>query len=248
MKLLAFLPVGILAGILGSVVGIASLASYPALIMFGLPPITANVTNLTSQALLCIGSVYSSFKDIKHHYKQTAIYTCLLFLGAAIGTVIVLHESSSTFAKIVPFFVLAATVLILKPQTSHKNRTATRKSWLKYFTMVVLFLLGIYCAYFGAGSGIVYLALMGVVSTAPFKVYNSVRNVTMVGPAVVSAVVYATQAPVNWAVVVPLGIGMLLGGYLGPIIVRHVDEKKIKLFVVFCGIILTIYLFMKAYA
>ncbi|XIF20105.1 MAG: sulfite exporter TauE/SafE family protein [Acetilactobacillus jinshanensis] len=113
--------------------------------------------------------------------------------------------------------------------------------------MVVLFLLGIYCAYFGAGSGIVYLALMAVVSTEPFKVYNSVRNVSMVGPAIASAVVYATQASVNWSVVVPLGLGMLVGGYLGPIIVRHVNEKHIKIFVVICGLILTVYLFMKAY-
>lgn len=197
MKLLAFFPVGLISGILGAVVGIASLASYPALIMFGLPPITANVTNLTSQGLLCIGSFYSSLRDIVGHGKQTLIYTILLLVGSIIGTIIVLHESSASFAKIVPFFVLAATLLILKPKTKAANKTDKKKLWVRYLTMFILFLLGIYCAYFGAGSGIVYLALMATVSTAPFKVYNSIRNVSMVGPAVVSTIVYATLAPVN---------------------------------------------------
>ena len=216
--------------------------------MAGLPPITANVTNLTSQALLCVGSLFSSLKDIKHHYKKTLLYFCLLLVGAVLGTIIVLIESSSSFAKIVPFFVLIATCLILKPKSKHPKIASPRKAfWIKVGTLMAVFLLGIYCAYFGAGSGIVFLALMAIVSHEKFRTYNSIRNVAVSGPAIISAVVYAIKAPVDWFIVVPLGIGMLIGGYLGPIIVRHVNTKSIQRFVVLCGLILTIYLFTKAY-
>ena len=246
--MLMFFPIGIVSGILGAIVGIASLASYPALIMFGLPPITANVTNLTSQGLLCIGSIWSSLKDIQHHYRETLLYFCLLLVGAVIGTFIVLHESGSSFAKVVPFFVLAATALILLPRTRHHKTSNSRKQfWIDIITIVTIFLLGIYCAYFGAGSGIIFLALMAIVSKENFQTYNSIRNVAIAGPAVVSAVVYSMKAPVDWPIVVPLGLGMLIGGYLGPIIVRHTKPQYIKSFVIFCGLVLTIYLFVKAY-
>ena len=42
---LTLILIGVAAGIVSTVGGLASLVSYPALLALGLPPVTANVTN-----------------------------------------------------------------------------------------------------------------------------------------------------------------------------------------------------------
>ena len=51
---------GIGAGLAGSIAGLASLISYPALLATGLPPVTANVTNTVALVLNSVGSVSAS--------------------------------------------------------------------------------------------------------------------------------------------------------------------------------------------
>ncbi len=228
--------------------GIASLISYSCLLVTGLPSVVCNVTNLTSEVFIGIGSFFSSLKDIKHHGKETLIYFCLIFVGALIGSLIVSVESSTSFEKIVPFFVLIAAFLIVKPKSKIQHHFSDRtKRWLESGAFFAIFLMGIYCGYFGAASGVVFLALLSVTSHSSFHVYNAIRNISIMGGSIVSVIVFALRANVYWPLVLPLGIGMLIGGYLGPIIVRHVNEKVMKWIIAACALVLSVALFIKAY-
>ena len=51
---------GVGAGLTGSIAGLASLISYPALLATGVPPVTANVTNTVALVLNSVGSVSAS--------------------------------------------------------------------------------------------------------------------------------------------------------------------------------------------
>ena len=55
---------GIGAGLTGSIAGLASLISYPALLAIGLPPVTANVTNTVALVLNSVGSVSASRPEL----------------------------------------------------------------------------------------------------------------------------------------------------------------------------------------
>ena len=55
---------GILGGLTGSIAGLASVATYPALLAVGLPPITANVTNTVALVFNGVGSVVGSRPEL----------------------------------------------------------------------------------------------------------------------------------------------------------------------------------------
>lgn len=75
---------GFAAGLLASVAGLASLASYPALLLVGLPPVIANVTNTTALIFSGIGSMASSLKELRGNWKRLAIYIGLSLVGSVI--------------------------------------------------------------------------------------------------------------------------------------------------------------------
>ena len=57
---LVLLLAGVAGGLAGSIAGLASIATYPALLAVGLPPVTANVTNTVSLVFASTGSVSAS--------------------------------------------------------------------------------------------------------------------------------------------------------------------------------------------
>lgn len=109
---------GFVAGLLASVAGLASLASYPALLLVGLPPVLANVTNTTALIFSGIGSTMSSLRELHGHWKKVALFTFLASCGSVAGSWLLLIAPASSFEKIVPFFIFAAGLFIItfKPQ------------------------------------------------------------------------------------------------------------------------------------
>ena len=56
---------GIGGGLAGSVAGLASVATYPALLLVGLPPVTANMTNTVALVFNGVGSVLGSLPELR---------------------------------------------------------------------------------------------------------------------------------------------------------------------------------------
>jgi hypothetical protein len=63
---------GVLGGLLASIAGLASPVSYPALLLIGIPPVVANVTNTAGLVLSGIGATASSTKELRGEGKTVA--------------------------------------------------------------------------------------------------------------------------------------------------------------------------------
>ncbi len=108
-----------------------------------------------------------------------------------------------------------------------------------------MFLVGVYSGYFGAASGVVMLALLLFLLDAPFAECNAEKNATLGAANVVSSIVYMTQVKIKWLFVIPLSIGFLIGGYVGPKIVRYAPVKPLKILISIGALVLSIVLFMQ---
>lgn len=104
---------GILAGIVSAVASMASLISYPALLIVGVPPVTANITNTASLIFTGAGSAMSSLKDLRGHWLETAKYSVFILIGALGGSLLLLRFPGTVFEKLVPFFVLFSAGMLL---------------------------------------------------------------------------------------------------------------------------------------
>ncbi|KRM07088.1 integral membrane protein [Liquorilactobacillus ghanensis DSM 18630] len=242
---------GLVAGLLSSIAGLASLASYPALLLVGLPPVLANVTNTTALIFSGIGSTVSSLKELHGHWKKVIIFTILASCGSVAGSLLLLIAPASSFEKIVPFFIFTAGVLLLlssrKKIGAPANSQLTKSFWVNLISWVGVFLIGGYTGYFGAAGGVIFLAILSLITDDSFAVINAIKNVIAFASNSIATLIFIFKTRIDWLMVIPLGFGLLIGGYLGPIIVRHVNIHLLRALIALAAFGLAGYLFVTAY-
>lgn len=91
------------------------------------------------------------------------------------------------------------------------------------------------------------LALLNIITGEPFKTYNAEKNFIMFCANLLSLVVYATKTAIKWEYVIPLGVGFIIGGYLGPGLVRRIPDKLIRIVVAVGATVLAAVLAYQAY-
>lgn len=254
--ILVLLPAGVLAGIASTVAGLASLVSYPALLLVGIPPVTADVTNTTSLIFTGIGSAISSRRELRGHVRELLKLLPLTIGGSICGSMLLLTAPASTFEHVVPFFIFAAAVLIIWPELPHPHRQKAASEnekgpWKKraaaIIVCILIFCVGMYSGYFGAAAGVVMLAILAATSQLKFAEYNALKNVALGASNVVAAIFFAFHTHIEWMAVVPLAIGFFAGGMIGPAIVRRVPTRVLHIIIAICATGLAAYLFVKAY-
>lgn len=248
---------GIIAGLLATMAGLASLVSYPLLLSLGVPPVNANVTNTAALIWTGVGSALSSRKELKRNKKITLQVTIVTLVGGIVGSLILVVAPAKSFEKVVPFFIFAAGVLMLwtnrkkRPQTTLTASATSRPVWLRWLGFiaknVAIFLVGVYIGYFGASAGVIMLAILGFTLNKPFAVDNAIKNFAAFATNVFSLIVYTLNTRVYWGMAVVMGIGFFIGGYLGPIFVRHVPTRPLRMVVAFLAFGLAAYFFYQAY-
>jgi uncharacterized membrane protein YfcA len=216
----AFLVVaGFLAGLCGSIAGIASLVSYPALLAVGLPPLAANVTNTVSMIFSGVGAVLGSQQELTGLGALLRRLLPVAMAGGALGMLLLLTLPQTGFEVVVPLLIGAASLqVLLKPAI---ERWRGRSSWSLRRGAAWLFPIAVYGGYFGAGAAAMAVAVLDTVVHTTLARVNALKNALMIAANGTAAVGFALFAPVRWAAAVPLAVGYLAGGFVGPAVVRH---------------------------
>jgi uncharacterized membrane protein YfcA len=237
---LFLIAAGTAAGLGGSVVGIASIFSYPALLLIGINPIDANVTNSVSLTFLSIGSIIGSkpeWSPYKGVLKKLAPAT---LIGGITGSILLLLTPSSAFEKIVPFLLMLASVAVLIPP---KKRENTGKHVAVMFVLALA--IGIYSGYFGAASGSLAIALLMQMLSLNIATAHALKNVLLGIANGIASILFIISGHVLWLPAIPLAIGFFIGGRVGPIIVRRANPTAIKAMVSSMGFAVALWLFLK---
>ncbi len=241
---------GVGAGVIGSTAGLASLVSYPALLLIGLPPVTANVTNTLGLIGSSIGSVSASRPELVGRGGFLVRWVPVAALGGLAGAGLLLLSPADSFEKVVPFLVAAAAVLMLvAPRIramGRSGRPATSER-IGPATTLGMVLACVYGGYFGAAAGVLILALLLSTVAQPLAVSNAVKNVVLGAANAAGAVLFALVAPVEWVAVPPLLVGCLVGGRIGPPVVRRLPEWIVRWVVGLAGLGLAVRLGVVAF-
>lgn len=235
---------GVVAGIVGTAGGIASLVSYPALLAVGLAPLPANVANLVALVPYLPGSVLGSRLELEERGSWLWPWIPLAALGGAGGAALLRTTPPGVFAKVVPFLVAAASVgLLVQPRLRrfHEQRGG---AVVRLVFPLALFAVQVYSGYFGAGSGVMTLTLI-LVAVEPHMVKaNALKNVLVGAAIVASAAVLVGVVRVPWAYALPLAAGMLVGSFIGPAVARRVPANLLRWIVAFVGLGLAVKLWV----
>lgn len=235
---------GVVAGVMGSAGGITSLISYPALLAIGIPPLPANVTNAVALVASFPGSALGSRPELKGQGPWLRRWALVAIVGGVVGVVLLLSTPDEVFNHIVPYLLAsAALVLLVQPKISkwHENRLGRGN---RYLLPIGLFVVSVYSGYFGAGSGVMILALLLLTVDKEFPRANALKNMVLGVADVVAAVGFLIFGPVHVEAALALGGGLLVGSFLGPSVTRRVPSNLIRILVALLGLGLAIWLWV----
>ena len=242
---------GVGAGLTGSIAGLASLVSYPALLATGLPPVTANVTNTVALVLNGAGSVSASGPELRGQGRRLLRLSAGAVLGGAAGAALLLLTPSDAFERIVPWLIGAASIALLvqRPPRELAVRGAAahpthRDPW---WLPAVTFAVAIYGGYFGAAAGVMLLAVYLLSTGEGLATGNALRNVVLLAANLTAAIGFVVLAPVAWSAALPLAMGLFVGGRLGPRVVRRAPQTALRRLIALAGLGLAVHLAVQAY-
>lgn len=239
------LAAGVGAGITGSTAGLASLVSYPVLLAIGLPPIVANVTNTVGLIGSSIGSVAGSRAELRGQGPDIRRWLGIAVVGGAVGATLLLTTPPGVFETLVPFLVAgAAGLLLLSPQLrairAERSKEGAAPPHSGPLVPVALFATCLYGGYFGAAAGVMILALLLLATDKSLPAANAVKNLLLGVANTVAAVGFVVFADVRWAAAIPMGFGCVLGGAIGPAIVRRVPPALMRSVIAVAGFALAV--------
>lgn len=218
--------VGYVTGVVGFVTGMASIVSFPALLAFGLSPVAANATNTVSLIAIGVGATARAGEEIKGRGRELYEWIALSAVGGAVGAALLLIGSDAVFAAVVPFLVaLGGVALLLQPRilALHDHRHAG------IFTVVGLFAVSIYVGYFGAGGGVLFVALLLLTRAESIHSATVLKSFFLGIANLVAAIGFAFFAPVHWGVAAALALGALAGGWSGPPVAKLIPADVMRI-------------------
>ncbi len=244
MNYLLLVPAGVLAGITGSVAGLASLVSYPALLALGLPPVVANVSNTVALVFGGIGSVSASRVELAGQAKRIVPLAAATISGGVIGGLLLMLAPAASFAYIVPWLIAGSSVAVLIPRRVRVRSPQNKPSAPLY---VGTTLIGVYGGYFGAASGVLLLALLLALTDDTLPQIGASRNLLLGLANAVASIVFILYGTVSWLAAIPLAVGFFVGGRIGPVITRKTPQGPLRIAIAFAGLGLAAELAWQAY-
>lgn len=235
IQALALLGAGMAAGIVSVLVSLASLVSYPALLALGLPPVAANVTNTVALVFNAAGVAVGARYELHGQRPTIGRLALVAVAGGATGAVLLLALPARWFELVVPVLVAGAAAMILvQPWLAQHARF--RPQGITPTTAMAFFASAVYIGYFGAAGGIIVIVVLSSVIDRPLTHVNAAKAILGGVANAAAAIGFALFGPVRWAFVVPLAVGLFLGGMTGPWIARRLPAAVFRGLIGGCGL------------
>lgn len=250
-RLLSVVAVSVIAGIVNAIAGGGTLLTFPALVGLGIPPIVANATSTIALWPGAVGSMWGYRRELAGTRRWAIGFALPSFAGGAVGAWLLLHTPPSRFDALVPWLVLGATGLFIlngpvmsalrrrRPDSvdvEHDADAARTREFPAASILFYQFLVAIYGGYFGAGVGILMLAVLGFMGLRNIHRMNGLKNWGGLCMNFVAALAFASSSLVDWPVALAMAVGAVGGGYLGSRGAQHVPRKYVRWAIIAIGI------------
>jgi uncharacterized membrane protein YfcA len=211
--------------------GGGSLISFPVLLATGIPPLMANMTNTVALCPGYLGGFSGYRSELADQGKRLRVVALIAVAGALCGVALLLASPADLFKQVVPFLVLfACALLAIQPRIAAKVQKSRSRTGRSHHLGIAAgqFAASVYGAYFGAGLGIVVLALLGVLSADSMQRLNAQKTFLALVVNVCAAIVFALIGSIEWLAVAFLAPASLLGGRLGAQLARRLNPSALR--------------------
>ncbi len=231
------------AGMMNSVAGGGSFLTFPALVFAGVPAISANATNNAAMWVGTLGSARGYREEVREHRSLLRSVVAVSVVGSLIGASLLLLTPPALFERLVPWLLLFATaVFAVSPLLTRRSaRPPSHAPW----QIAAQFAVAVYGGYFGAGMGILMLAVLAFSGLPSFNAQNAIKNVLAVTINGVALIPFLLARIVDWRFAVPMAVLALFGGYFGARFFRRVPQRLSRALVIVIGVGMTTVFFAR---
>lgn len=230
-------------GAINSVAGGGSFLTFPALLFAGVPAIPANATNNTAMWLGVVSSARGYREEIRTYRGAIVPAMAVSLVGALGGAILLLHTPSRVFERMIPWLLLFATVVFaLSPFLTRRHAA---KDVHSPWQLALQFVVSIYGGYFGAGIGILMLAILSFSGLPNMNAMNGVKNVLSIVINGVAVIPFVIAGAIVWPVALLMAVFAMIGGYAGARFFRRLPSKISRTVVLVIAIGMTTYFFVR---
>jgi uncharacterized membrane protein YfcA len=238
------------AGAINAVAGGGSLVSFPALVAVGYSSKASNVTNTVALWPGYVGGSYGYRGELQRQRRRITLLALPSILGALAGSIILLATSNSVFDHLVPFLIVFACGVMafqdpLSAWAQRHSLVSQHQDHVPVTLHVAIFLLAMYGAYFGAGLGILTLAMLGILLPDDLQHSNALKGLLSALINLVAVLYFVAFGPVRWAPAAVMALAALLGGYLGVGLARRLGKRWLRLAVILYGLFVAVVMLIR---
>lgn len=239
------------AGAINALAGGGTLISFPVLVALGVPPVAANVTNAVALCPGYFGATIAQLPNLKGQRAQLMLLVPVAVVGGLLGGMILLRTGERTFTALVPWMILAAS-LLLAVQEPVKKFVVKRlqNPEHKHHTMVLSALpiaaAAVYGGFFSAGMSVLLLAVLGLTLDDTLTRLNALKQVLAFSVNIAAAVFFLFSDQVVWVAAAVMAVGALIGGALGGKLAGKLPPAVLRWVVVVAGIAIAIAYWVKS--
>jgi uncharacterized membrane protein YfcA len=233
-------------GAINAVAGGGTLVTFPTLLAFGTPPIVANATSTLALVVGTSGGIYGYRRHLGPVRPWLWRFVPISVAGGLIGGILLTLTDNRTFAKLVPFLILFATVLFLfQGFVRHFTQDHQPHGMDRRISAAILFqfAVAIYGGYFGAGAGILMLAALGVIGVGHIHEMNTLKTILGSLINMVAAVWFIFARLIDWPKAGVMIAGAVLGYFLGSHFSQRIPHKRVRQCVTLVGLALSVVTF-----
>lgn len=227
---LALIALAALAGgAVNAIAGGGSLITFPVLLAAGLPAVTASMTNTVAMCPGYLGATFAQRAQLEGQGGRAWRLLPLSIAGSLAGAYILLQTTERAFQTLVPFLlVFAALLLALQGRLRKLLAGRAHAKHSVAFAVVPIGAAAVYGAYFGAGMGVMILAVLAVVIDDTLVRANALKQLLSLVINVCAAIVFVVVGTIDWTVALAIAIGSLVGGVIGGQLVSRIPEAVLR--------------------
>ena len=253
-ELLFLLVAGFFGGVINSIAGGGSFITFPALLLVGVPPISANATNTFASCAGYLSGSYAFRQELIAHKHELARITIISLIGGIAGAWLLLQTPEALFRVAIPWLLLFATLLFifggrlntaLRQIGSHHRHASSVGSFF-----LALLLLGVcfYGGFFNAGLGIIILSYLALAGYSNINAMNGLKLLISSSVSLIAIVLFIYDGAIAWYQGSIVLLGTLAGGYVAAHISRQLPQHYVRAFVIVVSSAITLYFFFDIYA
>jgi uncharacterized membrane protein YfcA len=232
-------------GAINAVAGGGTLLTFPTLLLFGTPEKVANATSTFALVVGTSGSIYGFRRHFASVKSTLWRFLPISIVGGLLGAILLTRTEDRTFAQLVPFLILFATLLFLSQGLFRRliklNSTATQftERHAIWAAIAFQFAVAVYGGYFGAGIGILMLASLGFIGLRDIHEMNTVKTILASVINLVATIWFLRTNLIHWPKAGVMTIGALAGYYAGAHYSQRIPQKRVRQIITTVGFILS---------